>query len=90
MPKSKGWAEEQSKRAVSKERKLLGLEVGRLMVGKRVIVSIHEHDPEEVSREWFLLNMEVTEHLIAVPVDNQIDDVTIDAQTEEVRGISGA
>ena len=36
-----------------------------------------EHDPQEIPHEWLCLHMEVTEHLVVEPADNQLDDVDV-------------
>ena len=47
------------------------------MVRHKGIVVMREHDPQGISYEWLCLQMEVREHLVAVPAANQIDDVAV-------------
>ena len=36
-----------------------------------------EHEPQEIPREWICLHIELPEHLVAVPVANNIGDVSV-------------
>ena len=47
------------------------------MVQKKVIVSMRDNEPREVYHNWIYLHVEVPEHIIAVPVANQIDDTAV-------------
>ena len=38
---------------------------------------MRENEPQEVLHEWLCLNVEVPELLIAVPVANQLGDVSV-------------
>ena len=49
-----------------------------------------EHEPRNVSNEWFCLHVEIPENFVDVPVANHIDDVTINSQAEAFHGTSGA
>ena len=53
------------------------------------IVATCEHEPLEVTREWFCLHMCVPEHLVAAAASNHFYDVSVKAQIENGRGTSG-
>ena len=59
---------------------MLGLETGQLLVQKKVIVAMQEHELGEVPCEWLSLHVEVPEHIAAAPAFNQLDGVADDAQ----------
>ena len=48
---------------------------------KKVIVTMREHDPGEVTHEWFSLHMKIPEHLFTAPASNHLDDAIVDART---------
>ena len=63
-----------------KRKKILILKAGHLLlVWKKGIVAMREHDPREVPHEWFCLNVEVPGHRIAAPAANQVNDVAVNS-----------
>ena len=42
-----------------------------------VIISIRDHELEEITHEHFRLNMQVAYYLIAAPAADQLDDVAV-------------
>ena len=69
---------DQAERVGGKEGKMLILEAGHLLlVQQKGIVYMHDHDTQKINHEWLCLRMEVPKHLVAVPVANQLDDVTV-------------
>ena len=70
---------------------MLGLEAGHLLlVRHKGIFAMRDHEPVEVPRDWLCLNVEVPEHLVAVPAANQLDGVAVDTRTEEGHVTIGA
>ena len=70
---------------------MLVLESGQLLlVRQKGIVAMRDNDPMEVNHEWFCLHLETTENLVTASKDNHLDDVNVDAQSEEGHGTSGA